>query len=264
MILDKIIENKKKEIALAEGSAPIDALKARVLRLRRRKPAFAKALARARGVAVIAEIKRRSPSKGLLRKNFDPMRLAKAFEKAGASALSVLTDRRFFGGSTRILQKVRAVTRLPILRKDFILEERQIWESRLIGADAVLLIASVLSAGQLKKLSVCARRAGLDCLYEVHTAQDLKKILELKPRLIGINNRDLRTFHVDLRVTERLAAKIPRGVLIVSESGISSSDDLDVLRASGVRAVLVGEGLMRQKDVGAALKKLLGRSGGTS
>ena len=252
MILDKIVAHKKKEIAsLKAGSAPI-----------RKAGRFYRALKDARGIAVIAEIKRKSPSKGILRKNFKPTEIAGQFGRSGASALSVLTDRKFFGGSGAILKQVRRSTKLPLLRKDFIISEAQIPESVAMGADAILLIAAILSRKKMAELAALASRAGLDVLFEAHTASELKKILAVKPKIVGINNRDLRTFRVDLKTTEKLAPKIPKGVLLVSESGIRDAADLARLKKSGVKAVLVGESLMKEKDPGAALKKILGVSHG--
>ena len=213
-------------------------------------------------MAVIAEIKRRSPSKGLLSRDFDAVKIARDYKKGGASALSVLTDKKYFGGSADILKKVKKSCSLPVLRKDFILDEYQVYESRLMGAEAILLIARSLSAATLKKLYVLAGKLGLEVVFEVHDAADLKKVLPLRPRLVGINNRDLGDFHVDLDVTRRLAAKVPAGCLLVSESGIAKPEDLADLKKYGVRAVLVGETLMKDKRPAEALKRLLGKARG--
>lgn len=260
MILDKIIKNKKREIALAKKNLSLEVLKLEVAALPAYASQFLKILRKSRDVAVIAEIKKRSPSKGLLRKNFKPAEIAVLFEKAGASALSVLTDAKFFGGSPEILEAVRAHTRLPILRKDFILDEYQVLESRLIGADAILLIAAILSQKKLKSLSSLAQKMGLDVLWEAHSKADIKKIRPLSPKIIGINNRDLRTFRVDLETTSKLAGGIPKNAILVSESGIQSRSDVLRLKKSGVKAILVGESLMRQQNVGFGLKKLLGKT----
>jgi indole-3-glycerol phosphate synthase len=262
MILDTIIRQKKKEVARLKAAVPLEALRRRAARLGRKKPVFMRALAAAGGMAVIAEIKRRSPSKGVLRKDFRPAEIARGYARGGATALSVLTDRKFFGGSPEALKEAKAACRLPILRKDFIIDEYQVLESRLIGADALLLLAGVLSAKKLRGLAALARRLGLDSLVEVHSAAELKKALGMKARLIGINNRDLRTFRVDMRTTKKLMRRIPRTALVVSESGIQTHRDLVYLRDLGVRAVLVGESLMRRKNVAKALRKLLGKSRG--
>ncbi len=208
-------------------------------------------------MAVIAEIKRRSPSKGTLCKNFNPVKIALDYERAGASALSVLTDQKYFGGSLEILKKVKKNCALPILRKDFIIDEYQIYETRLIEADAILLIARVLDAKTLKRFHSLAKELGLEVLFEVHDAADLKKVWPLKPQLVGINNRDLSNFRVDLSITQRLASKVPKHCLLVSESGISSAKDLIQLKKYGVKVVLVGETLMKNKKPGEALKQLL-------
>lgn len=263
MILDTIVRHKKKEISLLKADRPIRHLIDQVSRLGKKKPIFKKALARGSGISVIAEIKRRSPSKGVLRKHFDVGAIARGYARGGAKALSVLTDRKFFGGSEEDLRRARAASRLPILRKDFILDEYQLYESRLMGADAVLLIAGILSSGKLRKLTALAKKLGLDCLVEVHSAGELKKALRIKPEIVGINNRDLRTFRVDMDVTEKLVRHVPRNVLVVSESGIQNHSDLIYLRSLGVRAALVGESLVRQKDVTTALRRLLGKIRGT-
>lgn len=262
MILDTILKHKRKEVAVSKKRLALSALKKEVLFLPEERPRFLKALEASRGIAVIAEIKRKSPSKGILRKNFDPCAIALDYERGGASALSVLTDEKFFGGSSQILKKVRVVTRLPILRKDFIIDEYQIWESRRIGADAVLLLAGVLSTAKIHQFSALASRLGLDALVEVHTEGEARKALSVKAPLVGINNRDLRDFRVDLATTKRLAGLFSKKVCLVSESGIQSRKDLVYLRACGAQAVLVGESLMKRPSPGAALKALLGASRG--
>ena len=258
MILKKIVENKLKEVRSLKKKKPMRNLLDAVSRLPKKRSFFLEALKKDKPIAVIAEIKQRSPSKGMLRKNFSPVSLAKSFEKSGASALSVLTDEKFFGGSPELLNSVRKETRLPILRKDFIIDAYQVFESRLIGADAILLIAAILSAGKLRRLSVLAKRLGLEVLFEVHTPSDVKKVMPLRPKLVGINNRDLKNFRVNLETTERLSRAFSKNVFLVSESGIQSHSDLLFLKGLGVRAVLVGEALMRQKNVRAGLRKLLG------
>ncbi len=262
MILGRILQNKKREVAESKRKIPLSLLKQQALRLPKNKNAFAKALKKGTGISVIAEIKRKSPSKGILRKNFNPVRLALDFEKAGARAISVLTDQKFFGGSAQIFKKVRASVKLPLLRKDFILEEYQIYESRLLQADAVLLIAGLLPRHSLKKLYKTAQSLGLDVLFEAHTTKDIQKILPLKPGMVGINNRDLRTFRVDIKNTERLLRRFGKKVFWVSESGIQNHEDLIYLRRLGVKAVLVGESLMKEKNVRQALRRLIGNPRG--
>lgn len=260
MILDRIVHHKKRELRALKKKLPIADLIAEIRTLAPKKRRFLSALKKKR-FAVIAEIKKRSPSKGVLSRHFDPLKIAAAYKRGGASALSVLTDAKFFGGSTEILKKVSASSSLPILRKDFILEEYQVYESRLIGADAVLLIASILTAGRLKRLSGLAAKLGMDVLFEVHSTREAKKIRPLKPRLVGINNRDLRTFKVDLSTTERVAPQV-KGAFLVSESGVKTAKDILRLRRSGVRAALIGESLMTQRNASKALKNLLGGARG--
>lgn len=261
-MLDKIIGHKKNEVRAAKAKFPLADVKKAVAKLRSRRPVLCDRLKKGRAISIIAEIKRKSPSKGMIKKNFDPIRIARAYERAGASALSVLTDGKFFGGSPQILQAIRASSDLPILRKDFIIDEYQIWESRLLGADCVLLIAAVLSDSQIKRFLDLSRQLGLDALVEVHTDTDADKALRAKARFVGINNRDLRTFRVDLATTERLAGLFSKKVCLVSESGIQSRKDLIYLKACGAKAALVGESLMKHPSPGAALKMLLGVSRG--
>ena len=252
-ILDEIVKYKRGELEARMRKRPLERLRKETAKLRERKPIFIKMLRRSKKMAVIAEIKKRSPSKGILRKDFKPIAIARAYEKSGADALSILTDENFFGGSAAIFTKIRAATKLPLLRKDFMIHEYQIYEARLMGADAVLLIADILSSQELRSLGALAESLGLDALFEVHTSRDIDKVLPLKPKMVGINNRDLRTFQVDLNVTKRLIRKLPRTALVVSESGIQTAEDLIYLKRLGVRAALVGESLMREKDPGLAL-----------
>ena len=257
MILDDIIKNKKREVAALKKKRPLAALRRDVESLPHKKRTFFQALKKNKKLSVIAEIKRMSPSKGIIRQDFDPVGIAREYEKAGATALSVLTDEKFFGGSGEIFKKVRRVSQLPILRKDFILEEYQVYESRLLGADAILLIAAILPVRRLERLRDISETFGLDVLFEVHTKSERDKVLSLKPQLLGINNRDLRTFEVDIHTTERLAKGLPKGVLLVSESGIQNQEDLVYLKSLGAKAVLVGESLMKETDIRLALQRLL-------
>jgi indole-3-glycerol phosphate synthase len=217
-------------------------------------------------LALIAEVKRASPSAGVLRADFDPVRIACAYAEGGASCLSVLTDERFFQGSLRYLGEIRRVVELPLLRKDFIIDERQVLETAEAGADALLLIVAILSEAQLERLLRLTLAAGLTALVEVHDEVELERALAAGAPLIGINNRDLRTFKVSLETTERLAARVPAlkpaalaDPLLVAESGIHSRADVERLARAGVRAMLVGEALMRHPDVGAKTRELLGR-----
>jgi len=209
------------------------------------------------GIAVIAELKRASPSRGLIRPDFDPASLAEEFESAGATALSVLTDAEFFQGSLENLRRASASTKLPCLRKDFIVDEFQLLEARANGADAVLLIVAALSPAELKMLARRASEYNLDVLCEVHDEEELQRAVDAGCALIGVNNRDLRTFKVDLETSLRLADCIPETVLRVAESGIRSGGDIARLRAAGYQAFLIGESLMKAKSPGEALKTLL-------
>ncbi len=258
-ILEKIVRHKRKELEALKRKKPLESLKREVLRRRFRKISFEKALKGKRQPAIIAEVKKKSPSGGILRKDFDPIKVAKAYEKGGASALSVLTDRKFFAGSVEILKKIRKTTALPILRKDFIIDEYQLWEAKAIGADAILLIAGILSQRQMKKFYALARKLGLDALFEVHSRRELERVLPLHPRIVGVNNRDLKTFKVNLDTTKKLARFVKHKAILVSESGIFTHQDLLALKRVGCRAVLVGEGLIREADIAKALKKLLGK-----
>ena len=207
-------------------------------------------------VAVIAEMKKASPSQGLIRENYDPSELAKQYLKAKAACLSILTDEPFFKGSLEHISKVKETVHLPVLRKDFIVDEYQIHESLLKGADCILLIVAALSKNQLQEFSQLASDLNLEVLIEVHDEVEVETALEINPKLIGINNRNLETFEVNLETTERLAQEIPREILTVSESGIKSSEDVKKIMSSGVNAFLVGEAFMRAEDPGKELKNL--------
>jgi indole-3-glycerol phosphate synthase len=208
--------------------------------------------------AIIAECKRRSPSRGVLRDPYDPVAIATSYAAAGAAALSVLTNEEFFGGSLRDLSAVRCAVGLPLLRKDFVLDSYHVEEARSAGADAILLIAAILSEGQLSELSAQAHELDLDVLVEVHDEAELRRALACGVRIVGINNRDLRTFQTDLATTERLVGRIPGDRLVVAESGLRDAADLARLERAGVHAFLVGEAFMTSADPGAALREMLG------
>ncbi len=218
---------------------------------------FRRALARQDGIAVIAELKKASPSRGLIRADFDPMALARELEAAGATALSVLTDEEFFQGSLENLRRASSSVRLPCLRKDFIFDDFQLLEARANCADAVLLIVAALSQPELVALSRGAAKHGLDVLCEVHDAEELRRALDAGCDLIGVNNRDLRTFKTDLETALRLAEVIPKSAVRVAESGIHTGMDIARLRAAGYQAFLIGESLMKAQFPGAALRTLL-------
>lgn len=206
--------------------------------------------------AVIAEIKKASPSKGVLRANFNPVMIAKSYEKNGAACLSVLTDKDFFQGANEYLQQARDACKLPLLRKDFIIDAYQVYEARAIGADCILLIVAILDDSQLHDLAGLAKHLGMDVLVEVHDSEELERALSLNLRLIGINNRNLRTFETQLKTTTDLVTQIPKKHIVVSESGIHTPDDVDLLRNAGVHAFLVGEAFMIAFDPGKALFEL--------
>jgi indole-3-glycerol phosphate synthase len=255
-MLDEILRHKREELERARALASDEELAQRARAVPTRRPGFADRLRAASAPRVIAELKRRSPSKGEIRPGFDPVACARAYAEGGAAALSVLTDERYFGGQLAYLEKVRAAVELPLLRKDFVLERRQIDEARLAGADAVLLIVAALAPAALRDLRAYAEELGLDALVEVHGDAELDVALGAGARVIGINNRDLRTFVTDLRVSERLAPRVPADVLVVAESGIGTPEDVARLTRAGAHAFLVGESLMRQPDLAGALRTL--------
>jgi indole-3-glycerol phosphate synthase len=209
-------------------------------------------------VSVIAEIKRATPSKGILRRDFDPASLARAYAKGGARAISVLTDARFFQGGADDLRKAREASDLPILRKDFVIDEYQLWEARVMGADAALLIARILEGGQISEYSDMARELGLAALVEVHDERELERALDAGAGIVGVNNRDLDDFRPSIKTTERLRRLIPPAVVAVSESGISSLDDMGILKALKIDAALIGEELLKAPDPAARLRELRG------
>jgi len=251
---------KAEEVIAAQVARPFELLD-REARAAAAPRAFADAIrsriARNRP-AIIAEIKRASPSKGVLRAQFDPPSIAASYERAGATCLSILTDRPFFQGAPEHLVAARAACSLPVLRKEFIIDEYQIAESRALGADAVLLIVAALDDSRLAALEACATAYGMDVLVEVHDASELDRALRLATPLIGINNRNLRTFHVSLHATIELLPRVPADRIVVTESGILAQRDVAQMRRHGVNAFLVGEAFMRAPDPGAALTALFG------
>jgi indole-3-glycerol phosphate synthase len=259
-VLERILARKVEEIAERSTARPLAAVReaaAAAYPLRGFRTALAERIARGEP-AVIAEAKRASPSKGLLREAFDPAAIAASYARGGAACLSVLTDVDFFQGADAYLQQARAACTLPVLRKDFTIDPYQVWEARALGADAVLLIVAALDDGRLAELNDVAAEAGLDVLVEVHDADELERALRLEPPLLGINNRNLRTFETRLETTLDLLDWVPEGTLLVTESGILAQDDVARMRAAGVHGFLVGEAFMRAEDPGARLAELFG------
>ena len=257
-ILKKIVARKHEEIAERRAAVPETELAARVREIDAPRGFVAALEARiAAGQAgVIAEIKKASPSKGVLREHFDPATIAASYARHGAACLSVLTDRDFFQGSEAYLQQARAACELPVLRKDFIVDPYQVIEARAIGADCILLIAACLDDAQMTELNARAQALGMDVLVEVHDAGELERALALPGALLGINNRNLRTFEVSLETTIELLPAIPSGRLVVTESGILAPQDVHYMRENGVHAFLVGEAFMRADDPGVRLAEL--------
>ena len=256
-MLEKIVNNKLKEVEERKKKLPLEVLKEKVSVSGLSSRDFKKSISSTGKINVIAEIKRASPSAGIILKNLDCSSLAKIYQDNGASAISVLMDEKFFGGSPSDLVKVRKASFLPILAKEFILDEYQIYEAKLLGADAILLIASILSKEKLEKFLDLASRLNLDCIVEIHKEKELDKVRDLPFDIIGINNRDLETFEVDLKTTFDLIEKISPDKLVVSESGIRKKEDIHRLREKGVGAFLIGESLLKSKDIGRKLREFL-------
>ena len=262
-ILEKIVWEKDREVTYARDRVSLDQLKKQVAELPPTRDFLAALKAACRKPAVIAEVKKASPSKGVIREDFDPVAIAQGYAAGGASCLSVLTDKQFFQGGFEVLVQVRQVVDLPLLCKDFILSPYQLYQARAAGADAALLIAAILTDADMAYLLKVARALGFTVLVEVHDAEELERVLALEGvQLIGINNRNLATFETDLATTEQLTERYgeqlrSKGCLLVSESGLFSRDDLDRVQSAGADAVLVGESLMRQPDVTAALETLI-------
>ncbi len=259
-ILKDILDNKRVEVKAQKERVPLSELKKAVASGLPDTISFIKVL-EAKGVSIIAEVKKASPSKGVIREDFNAIKIARIYDENSASAISVITDEKFFQGSLEYLRSIRKITSLPILRKDFIVDQYQIYESRLAGADAILLIVGALSARNLKDFLVLTASLDMDALVEVHSEEELEAAIEAGSAIIGINNRDLNTFTTDLRTTERLAAKVPPSTVIVSESGINTFVDIRMLKLCGVDGFLIGEALMREKDIGKKLREFRGLGG---
>jgi len=255
--LKEIIAKKKERILLSQAQLPEEVLKDKINTL---SPAqsLIKAINKPHQISLIAEIKKQSPSQGIICENFNPVEIAKEYETAQVEAISLLTEEDFFGGSLAYIKEIKNVVNLPILRKDFIFQRYQVYESRFFGADAILLIADLLAKEKLKELLALANSLGMDCLVEVHNEKDLKKVLSLNAPLIGINNRNLHTLEVDFKITKSLFPLIPKDRVVVVESGIKNYQDILFLKILGVKAVLIGEAILRAEDKIKKIQELMG------
>lgn len=260
LILDTIIQHKRQELKTEQAQVPLATLKAKLPSLPPTRD-FRKAISGSRSpgaVKLIAEVKKKSPSKGIIREDFHPVSIAQTYAENGAAAVSVLTDEQFFAGELGYLSAIREAVDLPLLRKDFTIDAYHIYQARVAGADAILLIVAALTPAQLRTFMAVAHSLSLACLVEVHTAAELAIALEADAQIIGINNRDLRTFHTAIETTFRLREAIPENKVVVSESGIYSRADVASLGKAGIHAMLVGESLMRSPDIGKQVQNLIG------
>ncbi len=255
--LKEIVSKKKERILLAKQELPQEELKERIFGILPTRP-FIEAINKPRTISLIAEIKKASPSAGVIRENFNLQEIVAGYKEAGVQAVSVLTEEDYFLGCVAYLTQVKSLIDVPVLRKDFILEPYQVYESRFFGADAILLIADLLTKDTLSELMQLAESLGLDYLVEVHTEKELKKILGMEVPFIGINNRDLRTLKVDLKTTEKLFIMIPKDKTVVVESGIKSRQDVLFLKILGINAVLIGEAFMRAQDIKKKVEEIMG------
>ena len=258
-ILDKILVTKKEEIATSKLAKSIHDLENDIRNNNDKRP-FIVAIEEkfiSKDVAIIAEIKKASPSKGIIRANFNPDQIAKSYENGGATCLSVLTDKDYFQGNPSYIQLVKNHCKLPVLRKDFMIDHYQIFESKALGADCILLIVAALELNQMKELESLAAELDMDVLVESHDEHELEKALQLKTKLIGVNNRNLKTFDVSLQTTLNLLKEIPNDKITVTESGIFTSQDINLMKQHGIYSFLVGEAFMRDDDPGKSLKQLL-------
>jgi indole-3-glycerol phosphate synthase len=254
-ILDKILATKKQEVERQKRTVPLSRLLASIAR--RKAPLALTTALKGDGIKLIAEVKKASPSKGVLLPDFDPVALAKTYAENGSAAISVLTDTEYFQGSPEHLAAIRQAVSLPLLHKDFIYDEYQVYESAACGADALLLIAAILETKRLEKMIAVSRSLGLGCLVEVHDEGELKKALQSGAEIIGINNRNLKTFEVDLDTTRRLMPFIPEDKIVISESGISRREDVKKLEEWGVDAMLIGEALVTARNIPEKIKELM-------
>lgn len=263
MILEDIVAAKVIQLQMEKQHISLDGMKYMLKNMPSyRRYSFKEALKRKDGLSIIAEVKKASPSKGVIAAEFDALETAKAYQVGGADAISVLTERRFFEGSDQYLSMIKSQVAIPVLRKDFIIDVWQIYQSRLLGADAILLISAILDKTLLKKFCIIADMLGMDCLVEVHNEMELEAALEAGASIIGINNRNLNDFSVDLSTTQRLMKGIPSDKIVVAESGIRDADDVRYMASLGVDALLIGETLMRSDCPGNTIKQFKKAAGG--
>ena len=258
MILDDIIEHKKIELQSSIQSLPLKEIEQQLSQLPDSKD-FYKLATQSSGIKIIAEVKKASPSKGIIAREFDPVRIAKSYEDNGAFAISVLTDSKFFEGKLEYLSEIREAVQLPLLRKDFTIDPYHIFEARLYGADLVLLIVAVLDLTRIREYLDVTHSLGMNAVVEVHDSEELDTALEAGSKIIGINNRDLKTFEVDIKTTEDLYAQIPPDVVVISESGISNTADIKRLSDLGISTFLIGEHFMSSPDPGEMLGQFISR-----
>ncbi|MFC1807753.1 indole-3-glycerol phosphate synthase TrpC [Candidatus Omnitrophota bacterium] len=258
MILSDIIEEKRRAVAESKDKLPLDEIKDRLSSKKIPRRNFKHALSHQHAINIIAEIKKASPSRGVIRSDFNPVEIAKTYQVNGAAAISVLTEERFFQGSLDYIKMVRSVCSLPVLRKDFILDEYQVYESALAESDAILLIADLLTKKEIVSFSSIAKSCDMAVLCEVHTEEDIEKALSAHQDIIGINNRDLSTFKLHLSTTQNLIGLIPQDKIIVSESGIKSRSDVMFLKSLGINAVLIGEAFMDADNIGEMVREFTG------
>lgn len=258
MILDEIVKYKRKKIREEKDEISLHGLFSQINSSKQERD-FKVALKKEKALSIIAEIKRASPSKGIIKEEFRPVEIAKEYTKAGVEVISVLTEDKFFKGENKYLMQVKEVTTFPVLRKDFIIDDYQIYQSKVLGADAILLIVAILSKKQLSDFYSIASKLGIQCLVEVHDKVELHTALEIDVEIIGINNRNLKTFETSLQTTEELIKLIPQNKIVVSESGIRSRNHMEYLEKLGVHGVLIGESLMRAADIEEKIKQLRGK-----
>ena len=258
MVLNDILVHKRLVIKTAKRNLPLEKLKTIVSKLKRERFRLTKVLSRDNTLNLICEIKKASPSRGILRKTFLPLQISKQFERSGAAAISILTEDKYFQGNPEILKLVRSQTKLPVLRKDFIIEPYQIYESVALGADATLLIVSILDNKRLKQLLTLAKQLGHDVLVEVHTRAELKRALKFGAKLIGINNRNLKTLKTDLKCAEKLIPHIPAGTIAIVESGIKRRKEIKRFQSLGINNFFIGNVLMESRNIETKIRELKG------